>query len=70
MKRIILHWTAGTHRVSALDRAHYHFIVAGDGSVIEGDLRPEANRVINSGRYAAHTRGPNIGQINRESIAL
>ncbi|WP_050525500.1 peptidoglycan recognition protein family protein [Pseudorhodobacter aquimaris] len=70
MKRIILHWTAGTHHVSALDRAHYHFIVAGDGSVIEGDLRPESNRVINSGRYAAHTRGLNTGSIGVAMAAM
>lgn len=29
MKRIILHWSAGSNVVSAIDRDHYHFIIGG-----------------------------------------
>jgi hypothetical protein len=61
--RIILHWTAGTHVVSETDRSHYHFIVGGDGSVIEGKHKPEANISTSDGAYAAHTRGCNTGSI-------
>ncbi len=27
MKRLIWHWSAGTHTPSALDRQHYHFVI-------------------------------------------
>ena len=37
MKRIVMHWSAGTHRASALDRQHYHLVIQGDGSVVYGD---------------------------------
>jgi len=65
-----MHWTAGTHAVSALDREHYHFIVAGDGKVVAGNLRPEANAVIKGGQYAAHTRGLNTGSIGVAVAAM
>ncbi|RMH21673.1 MAG: N-acetylmuramoyl-L-alanine amidase [Gammaproteobacteria bacterium] len=56
MKRIIMHWTAGTHNVSKLDRTHYHYIVDGNGEIVEGIFRPEDNiPPLQSGRYAAHT---------------
>lgn len=63
MIRIVWHWTAGTNDVSALDREHYHFIIAGDGQVIAGKHAPEANLSAKDGVYAAHTRGANTGAI-------
>ncbi len=63
MKRIVLHWSAGGYNVSAIDKEHYHFIVAGDGSVVKGDHKPEDNLSISDGIYAAHTRGANSGAI-------
>jgi len=63
MKRIIIHWTAGTYLVSALDRQHYHFIVGGDGKVIPGVHKVEANASTADGDYAAHTRGCNMDSI-------
>jgi hypothetical protein len=61
--RIILHWTAGTHVVSETDRAHYHFIIGGDGAVYDGKHKPEANISTSDGAYAAHTRNCNTGSI-------
>ena len=63
MKRIIIHWTAGTKHISDLDRKHYHFIIDATGNVHEGDLRPEANNDCTDGNYAAHTRRCNTGSI-------
>ena len=63
MKRIIFHWTAGTYKVSALDRQHYHFIVAGNGTVVAGVFKPEDNLAPVKGKYAAHTLNCNTGSI-------
>jgi N-acetyl-anhydromuramyl-L-alanine amidase AmpD len=61
--RVILHWTAGTHVVSSLDRKHYHYIIGGDGATVDGIHKPEDNRSTADGHYAAHTRGCNTGSI-------
>lgn len=63
MKRLILHWTAGSHNVSAIDAEHYHRIVAGDGTIVKGDHPIEDNLSTSDGIYAAHTRGCNAGAI-------
>lgn len=63
MKRIILHWTAGSNTASSIDREHYHFIVNGDGAVVRGDHKVEDNLSTADGVYAAHTRGANTGAI-------
>lgn len=64
MKYITIHWTAGGHAVNAIDRAHYHFIIDGDGKVVTGDHPPEANRPPLRGRkYAAHCGGGNSWNI-------
>lgn len=63
MARIVYHWSAGTHTISALDKEHYHFIVAGDGSVQKGDNDIADNVSTSDDRYAAHTRGCNTGCI-------
>ena len=74
MKRIIWHWTAGTHKASALDKKHYHFIIEGDGTVVKGDHAPEANETIarpnDSSTYAAHTRNCNTGAIGVAVAAM
>ena len=63
-QRVILHWTAGTNAVSALDREHYHFIVAGDGAIVPGKYGVAANDSTKDGDgYAAHTLGCNTGSI-------
>lgn len=63
LKRIIIHWTAGTNTVNAIDKEHYHFIVDGTGKVVNGDHKPEDNISTSDGIYAAHTRGANAGAI-------
>jgi N-acetyl-anhydromuramyl-L-alanine amidase AmpD len=65
-----MHWTAGTHVVSASDRKHYHFIVAGDGSVVSGTHRPEDNISTADNHYAAHTRACNTGSIGVAVAAM
>lgn len=64
LERIIPHWTAGTWDASKLDRSHYHFLITGDGLVVEGDHSPEANlgRLV-PGKYAAHALNANTGAI-------
>lgn len=62
-KRIVIHWTAGTNKVSDLDRQHYHFIVDGQGNVQEGIHSIADNENTSDGNYAAHTRGANSGAI-------
>lgn len=63
LTRIIWHWTAGGRKVSEADREHYHYIVAGNGTVEPGDHSPADNLHTSDGRYAAHTRGCNTGSI-------
>lgn len=70
MKRIINHWTAGTHNVSAIDRKHYHIIVDGDGDEHEGDNPIEANAAFISGKYAAHTLNANTDSIGVAVAAM
>lgn len=70
LQRIIWHWSAGRYAVSGLDRAHYHFVVAGDGQVVPGIHRPEDNINVADGRYAAHTRACNTGSIGLAVAAM
>jgi N-acetyl-anhydromuramyl-L-alanine amidase AmpD len=70
MKRIIIHWTAGGHTPSNLDRGHYHFIIAGDGSVVKGVHPVEANAKPVKGKYAAHTLNCNTGSIGVAVAAM
>ena len=69
MKRIIIHWTAGRHEPSAMDRKHYHYIVGGDGTIVSGDLPVDANEST-ADTYAAHTRGLNTGSIGVAFAAM
>lgn len=63
MRIIVGHWTAGTYRVSAVDRKHYHRITDGDGKTHSGKYKPEDNRNTGDGKYAAHTRNANTDAI-------
>lgn len=65
MKRIVLHWTAGGHNASALDKEHYHILIQGDGTLIRGDHTIDDNVNTSDDDYAAHTRG-----LNRQSIGV
>lgn len=63
MKRIILHWTAGSYQPNHTDFEHYHYLVNGQGLVIEGKYKPEDNLDCTDGKYAQHTGGGNTGSI-------
>lgn len=59
-RRIILHWTAGTHHASVYEREHYHYLIEGDGTVVEGVPVAANLRTLQPGdTYAAHTRALN-----------
>lgn len=70
MKRIIIHWSAGTYTVSHIDKEHYHFIVDQYGKVHKGDHSVQDNESISDGIYAAHTRGANAGAIGVAVAAM
>jgi hypothetical protein len=64
MVRVIAHWTAGSHTVSAVDKEHYHFIWSGDGDPVRGDKPVDANEsTSDNDGYAAHTKNCNSGSI-------
>lgn len=63
MKRIIIHWTAGTYTPNAQDREHYHYLVDSKGGVHSGNYKPEDNKNCSDGKYAAHTGGGNTDSI-------
>lgn len=62
-RRIILHWTAGTNEVSAIDREHYHWIIDGAGKIIPGRYSIADNDNTSDGRYAAHTLNCNTRSV-------
>ena len=63
MKRIILHWSAGTNAVNSVDKQHYHIIIDGDGVIHKGNYSIKDNESTKDGKYAAHTLGTNTGSI-------
>lgn len=63
MKRILIHWNAGTNKANSTDKHHYHFMIEGDGNIVSGIYKPEDNLNCNDGKYAAHTEMGNTGSI-------
>jgi N-acetyl-anhydromuramyl-L-alanine amidase AmpD len=63
MKRVILHWTAGKHKASSLDKAHYHILIEDDGTLVRGTHTILDNVSTGDDRYAAHTLKCNTGSI-------
>lgn len=55
VQRIVMHWTAGHYRPSLFDRAHYHFVIDGDGKALKGPRAP--------GQYLPHVRAFNTGSV-------
>lgn len=55
--RIVVHWTAGRHRPSLLERGHYHFLIDGEGKPHRG--------LFGVGRYGPpnHVKGLNTGSV-------
>lgn len=62
-KRIVLHWTGGGYKANGVDKKAYHFIVEGDGNIVEGMYKPEDNLDTSDGKYAAHIANRNTGSI-------
>ena len=60
IKRIIWHWTAGTHRVNATDRKHYHLIYSASGKRYIGNYTLRDQNSTKNG-YAQHTKNTNTG---------
>lgn len=63
MKRITLHWTGGLNAASAYEKTRYHFLIEGDGKVVDGDKPPEANRAPLGAGYVQHCGGMNSDNI-------
>jgi N-acetyl-anhydromuramyl-L-alanine amidase AmpD len=63
MKRIIFHWTAGKHRASSIDLAHYHILIEADGKLVRGTHSIKDNVSTADNIYAAHTLNLNTGSI-------
>lgn len=63
MKRIIIHWTAGTYNPNPHEKECYHFLVNSLGEKIDGKYKPEDNNDCTDKIYAAHTGGGNTGSI-------
>lgn len=64
LNRVIVHWTAGAHRASGLDRSHYHILIESGGKLVRGIPSIDKNdaRGVKPG-YAAHTLNCNSGSI-------
>lgn len=63
MKRIVIHWTAGTAVPTSYEKEHYHYLIDSGGKVHKGKYKPEANLNCSTGMYAKHTGGGNTGSI-------
>lgn len=63
MKRIIIHWTAGTDKASDNDKEHYHLLVDGDCNLVLGKHPINKNAYPLSKDYAAHTKNLNTDSI-------
>lgn len=73
LKRIIMHHTGGSYSPSAEDRRSYHFIVDGEGKVVEGDHKVSDNgpsAPMGPGQYAAHCLNLNRGSIGISICAM
>lgn len=53
--RVILHWTAGRHQPSFIDRLHYHLLIDAAGTLHRGQFP--------IGRWPPHTRRLNTGSV-------
>jgi N-acetyl-anhydromuramyl-L-alanine amidase AmpD len=63
LERIIVHWTAGQHRASGLDKSRYHILIEGSGVLVRGTPSIAANGIGASGPRASHTLNCNTGSI-------
>ena len=70
MKKIIIHWSAGSYQPNSHDRDCYHFLVDKDGNIHNGKFKPEDNLKCIRGKYAMHTGGGNTGAIGVAMCAM
>ena len=70
MKRIVIHWTAGTYYPTEYEKEHYHYLIDVSGIVSKGKFSPESNEICKIGKYAAHTGGGNTGSIGVAFCAM
>lgn len=73
MKRVIVHWTAGSYTPSAIDREHYHYLIDGAGDLHKARPVEQNDRSVaglSSDDYAAHTRGLNSYSIGVALCAM
>lgn len=71
VSRIIFHWTAGTHRASQNDKAHYHILVEGDAGLVRGIPSIDLNSEPSARKgYAAHTFQCNTGSIGTSMCCM
>lgn len=71
MKRIIMHWTAGTYTPNNVDKKAYHKLIDGDGNVHNGTFPISANQApLSKGGYAAHTLNCNTDSIGVAVCAM
>jgi N-acetyl-anhydromuramyl-L-alanine amidase AmpD len=70
MKRIIVHWTGGGHKASAIDRADYHIIIEDDGKLVRGDHTIDDNVSTGDDDYAPHTKGLNAASIGISAACM
>jgi hypothetical protein len=71
MARVIVHWTAGSHTPSGLDREHYHILIDGEGRLVRGTPSIALNGLPKARPgYAAHARNCNTGSIGIAICAM
>lgn len=70
LKRIHMHWTAGSHVPNVHDLESYNYVVTGKGEVLNGVFPPEAQIKCVEGKYAQHTYHANTGAIGVSMAAM
>jgi hypothetical protein len=70
MKRVVIHWTGGTHEASDYERGRYHELVEGDGNRVLGHKPPESNKAPLGSDYVRHTGGLNTDSIGIAVCAM
>lgn len=70
MKRLIVHWTAGSYNANGLDKASYHVLVEGDAKLVRGTKTIKDNESSADGVYAAHTKNCNTGSVGISACSM
>ncbi|MBW4656615.1 MAG: N-acetylmuramoyl-L-alanine amidase [Kaiparowitsia implicata GSE-PSE-MK54-09C] len=60
LDRIIVHWTAGAHRASGLNKSHYYILIEADGMLVRGTPSIAANRIGGTGPRASGSIGVSL----------